>query len=249
MTFKVVIPARWGSTRLPGKPLLKLAGKPMIRHVWECAEKSGADEVIIATDDERIADASLSFGARVCMTRPEHVSGTDRIAEVAEKFVWQDSDVVVNLQGDEPLMPFANLQQVASLLSSNPEAGIATLSLPIVDFETFHDPGVVKVVTDSRGRALYFSRAAVPCLRDESGVPDNAMRHLGLYAYRVAALRALATWPPCSLEISERLEQLRALWNGLVVQVAVATEPAGSGVDTPADARVAEAMLVKLAGA
>jgi 3-deoxy-manno-octulosonate cytidylyltransferase (CMP-KDO synthetase) len=183
------------------------------------------------------------------MTGEDHASGTDRIAEVAQQLNWHDQVIVVNLQGDEPLMPPANVRQVAELLSLNPEAGVATLCTPISDAAVFNDPSVVKVVPDGRGRALYFSRSAIPHMRDAEGVPHNALRHLGLYAYRASALRSLAAWPPCDLEISERLEQLRALWHGLVIQVDVAAEPVGPGVDTPADIEAAEAMLRKLAEA
>ncbi len=248
MSFKVVIPARFAATRLPGKPLRPLAGAPMIYHVWARAVESGADEVIVATDDERIARVCSEFGATVCMTDAGHASGTDRIAQVAEELHWHAGVIVVNLQGDEPLMPPGNLRQVAGLLSLNPEADIGTLSMPITDEAAFRDPNVVKVVTDGRGRALYFSRSPVPCLRDEKGVPAIALRHLGIYAYRRAALTSLAMWPPCELETSERLEQLRALWNGLVIQVDVASEPAGIGVDTEADLAAVEARLQETAG-
>ncbi len=244
MKFKIVIPARYASTRLPGKPLLDLAGKPMIRHVWERARASGADEIIIATDDERIVTACQAFGARAHMTDAGHASGTDRIAQLAGELGWSDATIVVNLQGDEPLMPPANLHQVAELLQLNPEAGVATLCTPIADDREFFDNGVVKVVHDARGRALYFSRAPIPLVRESHAArPESALRHLGLYAYRVAALREIASAPPCALEKLEHLEQLRALWLGITIQVDVATARPGHGVDNAADAAVVAAIL------
>lgn len=236
MNFKVVIPARYASVRLPGKPLLMLAGKPMIEHVWLRATASGADEVLIATDDQRIASAAAGFGAETCMTNPGHQSGTDRIAEVAGRYNWSDETIVVNLQGDEPLMPPANIRQVATLLAEDQGAAIATLCTPINDPESFTDPTVVKVVRDRAGRALYFSRAPIPAVREAGDGPQaSALRHLGLYAYRIGALCRLAGEQPCALEQLERLEQLRALWLGLSIRVELAAEPTGPGVDSPAD--------------
>lgn len=247
MKFSVVIPARYASQRLPGKALLVLAGKPMVRHVWERARTSGAQKIVVATDDERIAACCREFGAEVCMTSSEHASGTDRIEEVARKLGWDDADLVVNLQGDEPLMPPANIAQVAELLHINQEADMATLCTPIQSDQEFEDPAVVKLVHDRQGRALYFSRQAIPAVRTQSGSrPSCALRHLGLYAYRVETLRRLAGTPPCELELAEKLEQLRALWMGLVIQVDEAKAVPGPGVDTAPDAaRVAELLEPK----
>jgi 3-deoxy-manno-octulosonate cytidylyltransferase (CMP-KDO synthetase) len=242
--FRIVIPARAASSRLPGKPLAELRGKPMLQWVYEKASRAGAHEVLIATDAESIAAAARAFGARVRLTAPEHASGTDRIAEVAQRERWADEDIVVNVQGDEPLIPPRIIAQVASLLADSPEAALATLATPIDSLEEFLDPNAVKVVTDAQGRALYFSRAPIPWSRD--GAPaglssqsrfEGARRHVGLYAYRVAALRRLAGLPRSPLESRERLEQLRALEHGLVVQVADALERPGPDVNTADDLR------------
>lgn len=235
MTFKVVIPARYASTRLPGKPLLTLAGRPMVEHVWRLAQDCGAQEVLVATDDERIATAARAFGATVVLTSAEHPSGTDRLAEVAHHCQWSDATVVVNVQGDEPLLPAANVRQVAALLTADPTAAIATLRTPITTREDFVDPNVVKVVADAHGRALYFSRAPIPWPRDAADSLPTAFRHLGLYAYRVGALRQIAALPPSPLENTERLEQLRAMEAGLRIVIATAQALPGPGVDTAAD--------------
>lgn len=245
--FKVVIPARYGSTRLPGKPLLPLVGKPMIQHVVERARASGAEEVVVATDDRRIQDACAAFGAEALITRAEHRSGSDRIAEVIERRGWPDAAIVVNLQGDEPTMPAALIDQVASDLARRPEVGMATLAHPIADAETLFDPHAVKVVTDAAGFALYFSRAPVPWHRDEflgkrATLPGSVpfLRHIGLYAYRAGFLRRYVGWAPSPLELAESLEQLRVLWHGERIHVGVAKEVPGPGVDTTQDlARVA----------
>jgi 3-deoxy-manno-octulosonate cytidylyltransferase (CMP-KDO synthetase) len=250
--FRVVIPARYGSTRLPGKPLRLLAGRPMIEHVHARALASGAAEVIVATDDERIAAACRAFGAEVAHTDPAHGSGTDRIAEVARTRGWAGRDIVVNVQGDEPLLPSAAIAQVARLLEQHAGAGIATLATPVTSREEFLDPHVVKVVCDARGYALYFSRAPIPWPRDHA--PDGeagaasyacARRHLGLYAYRVAALLKFAAAPAGRLEGLERLEQLRALERGgaLAIVVADALERPGPGVDTESDLAVVAAII------
>jgi len=250
--FRVVIPARYGSTRLPGKALLPLAGKPMIQWVYERARRSRASEVIIATDDARIQQAAQSFGAPVAMTSPKHVSGTDRIAEVAEQRKWAARDIVVNVQGDEPLMPPALIDQVASVLHDAPSAGIATLAAPIGSTDDFLNPNVVKVATDMAGRALYFSRAPIPWNRDgaSGGLEtqrshEGARRHIGIYAYRVNALLKLASLPPANLELLEKLEQLRALAHGIEIRVADAIELPGPDVNTPADVAQVEALLTR----
>jgi 3-deoxy-manno-octulosonate cytidylyltransferase (CMP-KDO synthetase) len=240
--FKVVIPARYGSSRLPGKPLLELAGKPLIRHVYECAKGSVADEVVVATDDARIADTCAAFGADVVLTRLDHRSGTDRIAEVVEVRGWSDDSILVNLQGDEPCMPPVLIDQVARDLAGHASVGMATLAYPIRDTETLFDPHVVKVVTDAEGYALYFSRAPIPWHRDEflggrkplpQGVP--CLRHIGLYAYRAGFLERFVRWQPAPLEIAESLEQLRVLWHGEAIHLTQAAEKPGPGVDIPSD--------------
>jgi 3-deoxy-manno-octulosonate cytidylyltransferase (CMP-KDO synthetase) len=240
--FRVVIPARFGSTRLPGKALLAIAGKPMVQWVYERARASQAAEVLVATDDARIAEACRAFGAGVEMTSTTHQSGTDRIAEVARARHWRESDVVVNVQGDEPLMPPALIDQVAQLLADNLAAGVATLAGPLVRVDELLDPNVVKVVTDVDGRALYFSRAPIPWTRD--GAPGvlatqtsctGARRHVGIYAYRVQALQKLAALAPAPLEEAEKLEQLRALEHGIEIRVADAVQKPGADVNTPAD--------------
>lgn len=240
MSFRVVIPARWGSTRLPGKMLLDLAGRPLLAWVWQVAQESGADEVIVATDDHRIRTAAERFGARVSMTRTDHASGTDRACEVAEALGWADDAIVVNLQGDEPLIPPELVEQVAAALIADPEAGVATLATPVSSLAEARNPNIVKVVRDAADRALYFSRAPIPFHRDGGG-PEGMLRHIGLYAYRVAALKRLAALPPAPLEEAEKLEQLRALFNGIPVTVARASCTAPGGVDTAEDlARVRE---------
>lgn len=240
--FRVVIPARYASTRLPGKALLDMDGKPMLQRVYERARASGASEVWIATDDERIASAARGFGAPVVMTAATHPSGTDRIAETSVKLKWAEDDIVVNLQGDEPFMPEALVDQVAALLMAHPQAAIATLAMPLTTLADFLDPNVVKVVSDGKGRALYFSRAPIPWNRDNapSGLSsqrsfEGARRHIGLYAYRVGALQRLASLPPGVLEQYEKLEQLRALENGMEICVADAAVKPGPDVNTPED--------------
>ncbi|MDQ2696086.1 MAG: 3-deoxy-manno-octulosonate cytidylyltransferase [Pseudomonadota bacterium] len=248
--FRVAIPARYASTRLPGKPLLAIAGRPMIEHVHRRALASGAREVVIATDDPRIRDAAEGFGATVCMTDAGHASGTDRLAEVAQRLNWPDEAIVVNLQGDEPLMPPPLLAQVARGLEEHPEAGIATVATPLHDRREVFDPNVVKVVLDAQGYALYFSRAPIPYHRDAfarggDALPEGALylRHIGLYAYRAEILRRYPRLPPCMPERAESLEQLRALWNGIRIHVLVTDAAPPVGVDTPADLARVEAVL------
>lgn len=231
--FRIVIPARYQSTRFPGKPLALIDGRPMIERVYERARAAGAREVIVATDDERIAGAARLAGADVCMTSTAHASGTDRIAEVARLRGFGADDIVVNLQGDEPRMPVAVIGQVAAALAAHPSAAIATAASAIGTREAYLDPNVVKVVTDRGGRALYFSRAPVPHDRDGGG--HEARRHIGLYAYRAGALLQLASLPPTPLELLEKLEQLRALEHGMEIRVVEAVEPPGVDVNTPDD--------------
>jgi len=250
MDFKVVIPARYGATRLPGKPLVDIAGKPLVRHVYERALESAAAEVVIATDDERVAQAARGFGAQVCMTSAQHQSGSDRIAEVLEKLAWPEDTSVVNLQGDEPCMPPSLINQVAEDLEEHRSAAMTTLATPISDREELFDPHVVKVVTDGEGYALYFSRAPIPWHRDEflgDSFPlpktTDFRRHIGLYAYRAGFLRRYVNWTPPPLELAESLEQLRVLWNGERIHVSRAVSEPGPGVDTRDDVVAVEKRL------
>lgn len=249
--FKIVIPSRMSATRLPGKPLRLLAGKPMVVHVLERAIEAGAEEVIVATDDARIADVIAGAGGRAVMTRPDHPSGSDRIHEVASALGWSDDTIVVNLQGDEPGMPAEAVRRAARLLASTPGAHLATLATPIRTVADLFDPAVVKTVLDDAGLARTFSRAAIPFVR---GVFDNGrpealpegvpfLRHLGLYAYRVGALRRLCETPPHVWEKAESLEQLRALAIGMSIAVGILDRPPPHGVDTEADLARAEAEL------
>jgi len=242
-SFRIAIPARFGASRLPGKPLLDIAGRPLIEHVWRRALASGASEVVIATDDERIAATAEGFGAEVCMTRADHASGTDRLAEVADLREWPDDAIVVNLQGDEPLTPPALLDQVAARLAAATDAAIATLATSLAPHEQVGDPNLVKVVTDHAGYALYFSRAPIPFDRVQGTGAAGARRHIGIYAYRRAFLRDYARLSPAPIEQCESLEQLRALWHGYRIQVADAVELPAAGVDTHADIERVQAAL------
>ena len=240
--FRVVIPARYASARLPGKALMSIGGKPMVQWVYERSLASGAAEVLIATDDLLIVSAGHSFDAEVIMTAATHTSGTDRIAEVARRRAWAEKDIVVNVQGDEPLIPPSVIKQVAALLESHVSADIATLATPIDSVEELLNPNAVKVVTDPQGRALYFSRAPIPWNRDgaTAGISSQrvftgARRHVGIYAYRVGALLRMASLAPTALELAEKLEQLRALENGLEIRVADAVERPGPDVNTAED--------------
>jgi 3-deoxy-manno-octulosonate cytidylyltransferase (CMP-KDO synthetase) len=242
MGFSVIIPARFASTRFPGKPLADIAGKHMVQHVYERALQSEAERVIIATDDERIAAVASGFGAEVCMTKADHPSGTDRLQEVVSSLGFYADDIVVNVQGDEPLIPPRVINQVAHNLKAEPDAGIATLSEPIEDVASLLNPNVVKVVTDQRGMAVYFSWAPIPWPRDEFSVNKDVMpssynwqRHIGIYAYRVKMLNEFVRWAPAPIEEAECLEQLRAMWNGARIHVEVADELPPAGVDTPED--------------
>jgi 3-deoxy-manno-octulosonate cytidylyltransferase (CMP-KDO synthetase) len=235
----IIIPARYASTRLPGKPLLDIAGRPMILRVIECARQSGAERVVVATDDARIYDVVTAAGAEAVMTRADHPSGTDRLAETLDKLGLDDDAIAVNLQGDEPLMPPQLIRQVATLLAARPAAVMATACHVIASREDFLNPNVVKVVTDHEGHALYFSRAPIPWPRDvmlgTSAVPLKAFRHIGLYAYRAGFVARYAAWPACPLETTESLEQLRVLWHGEKIAVVEAEEAPAAGVDTPED--------------
>ncbi len=244
--FVVVIPSRYASTRLPGKPLVDIAGKPMIRHVHERARESGATEVVIATDDERIADAAESFGATVCMTGDQHRSGTERIAEVADLLDWSDEQVVVNLQGDEPTMPATLINECAALLD-DASVDIATLASPFLSQANFLSPNCVKVLRDVDGHAIYFSRAAIPYARDGDGdsAAGAALHHHGMYAYRCGVLRRLVATEPSDIEVCEQLEQLRALALGMTIAVGIPSTRPGAGVDVPEDIARVEAELAQ----
>lgn len=245
----IVIPARYGSSRLSGKPLLMIAGMTMIERVYRQAEQSEVGDVHVATDDQRIFDAVERFGGSAIMTRTDHASGTDRLAEVCELKNWSDDDIVLNLQGDEPLMPSEVIRYLAEL-SAETDAGLSTLATPIHDTHDAFNPNVVKVVLDAQGKALYFSRATIPWYRDQYPVADShdikqtpSLRHLGMYAYRVSALKRILTLPACKLETAESLEQLRPLYHGMSIQVGVIEEAPAHGVDTPEDLQRVEALL------
>lgn len=240
--FVVVIPARFASSRLPGKPLQDIAGKPMIQHVWQQAKQSSATRVVVATDDQRIFEACQGFGAEVLLTRADHESGTDRLAEVAAQLGLAADAIVVNVQGDEPLIPPVIIDQVAANLAANPQAGIATLAEPISDAATLFNPNAVKVLSDNQGLALTFSRAPLPWARDafaksRESLPEQVpyRRHIGIYAYRAGFLQDFVSWGPCWLETCESLEQLRALWHGVRIHVADALQSPPTGVDTAED--------------
>jgi 3-deoxy-manno-octulosonate cytidylyltransferase (CMP-KDO synthetase) len=240
--YRIVIPARFDSARLPGKVLLPIAGRPMLHWVCEAARACGAEQVVVATDDARIQAAAAQAGVACVMTASTHVSGTDRIAEAVGKLGWAATDIVVNLQADEPLMPPALIGQVARLLQEHADADIATLAAPITSLSEFLDPNAVKVVLAADGRALFFSRAPIPWDRQRAvnaaPGPDSyqgALRHIGLYAYRVRSLMRMSQLAPQSLELREQLEQLRALAHGMQIRVAIAAVRPGVDVNTTAD--------------
>jgi 3-deoxy-manno-octulosonate cytidylyltransferase (CMP-KDO synthetase) len=244
----VIIPARFDASRLPGKPLLSIGDRPLIQWVWQSAQQSGAASVIIATDDARILEAAQGFGADCVMTSAQHASGTDRIAEVVRTRGIAADQIIVNLQGDEPLMPPAVVSEVAQALRVRPQADIATAAAPIETLPEFLDPSCVKALRAQDGRALYFSRAPVPWPRDNivAGEPtrfDGAWRHIGIYAYRVRSLMQFAAWPPTPLEQAEKLEQLRALEHGMHIHVVALAEAPPAGVDTPEDLERVRASL------
>jgi 3-deoxy-manno-octulosonate cytidylyltransferase (CMP-KDO synthetase) len=250
LQFKVVIPARYASTRLPGKPLLSIAGKPMIAHVCVKAQQAGAEEVVVATDDERIFDVVSDLGIRAIMTRPEHQSGTERIAEVAERCSWKRDEIIVNLQGDEPLIPSGIIRELAAALEDQQQAGIATLAARIVDHEEIFNPNSVKVVLNQAGYALYFSRAPIPWDRAGFTQQDKQVsgkmpyyRHIGMYAYTVDFLKRYCSWQPSVLETVESLEQLRILWHGEAIKVKVVENTPPAGVDTAEDLQRVERLL------
>ncbi|CDG17279.1 3-deoxy-manno-octulosonate cytidylyltransferase [Xenorhabdus doucetiae] len=237
--FTVIIPARFASTRLPGKPLADIHGKPMVVRVMERAVRSGAYRVIVATDNQDVFDAVTAAGGEVCMTSENHHSGTERLAEVIDKYQFADDEIIVNVQGDEPLIPEQIIKQVADNLAGS-DAGMATLAVPIQDAEEAFNPNAVKVVMDAKGYALYFSRATIPWERDrfmqsKETIGDHFLRHIGIYAYRAGFIRRYVQWAPSPLESIEMLEQLRVLWYGEKIHVAKALQAPGAGVDTPED--------------
>ncbi|MDR2240892.1 MAG: 3-deoxy-manno-octulosonate cytidylyltransferase [Zoogloeaceae bacterium] len=242
MSFKIVIPARYASSRLPGKPLADIAGKPMVARVAEQAVRSGAAEVLVATDHETVRAAVEKHGFAAVMTRPDHASGTDRIAEVAARHGWDDETLVVNVQGDEPFIAPELIDLVAAALAADADAVVATACHPISSAEEFFNPNIVKVVRDARGHALYFSRAPIPWPRDAFSADKTrlpaafpAQRHIGIYAYRCGFLRRYGALPPSPLEEFEALEQLRVLWHGFRIRVAEIEQAPEAGIDTPED--------------
>ncbi|MFT6286214.1 MAG: 3-deoxy-manno-octulosonate cytidylyltransferase (CMP-KDO synthetase) [Alcanivorax sp.] len=250
MSYSVVIPARYGSSRLPGKPLLDIGGQSMIQRVWQQARKSNAEQVVIATDDQRIFDVAEAFGAIACMTSKDHPSGTDRLQQVATEMGYSDEHIVVNVQGDEPLIPPAAIDQVAANLARESAAAIATLSEPIASVEELRNSNAVKVVSDASGLALYFSRAPIPWPRQafadsaaDSLDLEQWQRHIGIYAYRTRFLHEFVTWPVAPMEALEQLEQLRALYNGQRIHVEPACAPVPAGVDTKQDLAAIRALL------
>ncbi len=248
MNFTVIIPSRYQSSRLPGKPLIDLAGCSMIERVWIQATKSGANKIIIATDDRRIEDACSGFNANVCLTSSLHQSGTDRLAEVIEKMCIPEDEIIINVQGDEPLIPVENIVQVATLLEKDPDAFMATLSTPITSIDEFKDPNVVKVVADNINNALYFSRSAIPFDRDntqksERRITSVYQRHIGLYGYRAGFLKTFSNWEPSDLEQLEKLEQLRVLSHGYKIKIEQAKIAPPAGIDTHEDVARVEKLL------
>ncbi|AJJ64464.1 3-deoxy-manno-octulosonate cytidylyltransferase [Yersinia aldovae] len=249
MSFIAIIPARYASTRLPGKPLADIAGKPMVVHVMKRAQESGASRVIVATDHPDVVKAVEEAGGEVCLTRADHQSGTERLAEVIERYGFSDDDIIVNVQGDEPLVPPVIIRQVADNLAAV-SAGMATLAVPIASSEEAFNPNAVKVVIDAQGFALYFSRAAIPWERERFAqskevIGDCFLRHIGIYAYRAGFIRRYVNWAPSKLEQIELLEQLRVLWYGEKIHVAVAKAVPAVGVDTQEDLDRVRAIMLK----
>lgn len=252
MSFTVVIPARYASTRLRGKPLVDIAGKPMVQHVYERAQLSDAKRVIVATDDQRIFDAVNEFAGEAVMTSVDHESGTDRLEEVVSKLDVGESEVIINVQGDEPLIPPAVINQLAATMSTKPECQMATLIEKIHSIDDVFNPNIVKVARRLSGYAAYFSRAPIPYCRDQwseetKQLPEttNYFRHIGIYAYRVSLLKQFVQWPVSALEATERLEQLRALDQGVDIHVEEAIEEIPGGVDTQADLDAIRTLLSK----
>ncbi len=250
MTFTILIPARYASTRLPGKPLADIAGKPMVVRVAERAMQSDAAHVVVATDNTRVREACERHGVRVCMTREDHPTGTDRLAEAADLLGLRDDDIVVNVQGDEPLLDPMLMNHMAALLDERRDAAIATACHPIDDVAEAFAPNVVKVVLDAKGYAMYFSRATIPWARDAFAISRDALpeglplyRHYGLYAYRTSFLRAYPTLSPAPVERFEALEQLRALWHGYRIVVDVTHGTPAPGIDTPEDLERVQAIF------
>jgi 3-deoxy-manno-octulosonate cytidylyltransferase (CMP-KDO synthetase) len=238
--FHIIIPARFAASRLPGKPLLAIGDRPLIQWVWQRAVASGAESVVVATDDKRIESAVLGFGGECMMTSAQHASGTDRIAEVVRARKLSTEAIVVNLQGDEPMMPSQVIADVAAALQDGAGSDIATAVAPIESLQEFLDPNCVKALRADDGRALYFSRAPVPWPRDSISADrpnrfEGAWRHIGIYAYRVGSLLRFAAWPPSPLESIEKLEQLRALEHGMRIQLVALSEAPPAGVDSPGD--------------
>ena len=242
MSFRIVIPARYASTRLPGKPLADICGKPMIAHVIEQAQKSNAEEIIVATDSKNIVEAVSSLNVRVCLTRENHQSGTERLSEVIEQLGFHDDQILINLQGDEPMMPPVCLNQVAEALEQENRLKMATLCTPLSDIDELFDPHTIKVVRDINHYALYFTRAAIPWSRDcfnqsPRNLPNNQQyqRHIGLYGYRAGFIKQYLQWPSSDIEKTESLEQLRVLYYGEKIKVITAQTPPGPGIDTQDD--------------
>lgn len=251
MNFTVIIPARYASSRLPRKPLLDIAGKPMIQHVWEKAQQAGATRVIIATDHSEIEQVAQAFGAEVCMTSEKHNSGTERLAEVIEKMAIADDEIIVNVQGDEPLIPPVIVEQVARNLDQY-GVNMATLAVKLESVEELFNPNAVKALADKNGMALYFSRAPIPFPRDRAKDCDDAfvasqsyLRHIGIYAYRAGFVKQYVAWQPSQLEQLESLEQLRALWYGEKIHIDVAKQAPAVGVDTAEDLERVRKILAK----
>ena len=253
--FIVVIPARYDSTRLPGKPLALIDSKPMVQWVYERSVAAGAKQVIVATDDQRVFDAVTAFGGEVCMTLKSHESGTERLAEVVNKYHFTDDTIIVNVQGDEPMIPSVNIKQLAENLTALKEqsVGMATLAESVCSYNELINPNVVKVVTDKDGLALTFSRSAIPFDREQfvkmSELPTlnfPYLRHIGIYAYRASFINEYVSWPASQLEQVESLEQLRVLWQGKQIHVGMAIEPPPAGVDTPEDLEQVRRLVASL---
>ena len=245
MNYTIIIPARYDSTRFPGKPLAMLGDAPLLQHVYQRAIRSAASQVIIATDDERIEQVAKDFGADVCMTSSQHQNGTMRLAEVIDTRQIDDSKIIVNLQGDEPFIPVTCLDQVAQLLAEDTRCGVATLGCPLTKPADIRNPNIVKVATDKDGYALYFSRAPIPWgqAAPQSVANNIHVRHIGLYAYTAKFLRQYTQMQVCVLESMESLEQLRILWHGEKIKVAMTEQATGAGIDSPEDLQKAQSTL------